>query len=146
MIMKKYIPAVIRGIIAGAMTILLGWAVGFIFSNFYVSDLHLIWQVCFWSLLVFVPFSICRIGVLFYHKVKKHPKDNRKFWNLLDFVLTYIFSVIWQALILDNFETHYALVYGSVIAFVSAIFGIVSWYDSKNNEEKKSKKRSNRKK
>ena len=57
MIMKKYIPAIIRGIIAGAITILLGGAVGLAFPNFYVSDLHLIWQVCFWSLLVFVPFN-----------------------------------------------------------------------------------------
>ena len=144
--MKKYIPAIIRGIIAGAITILLGGVIGLASPNFYVSDLHLIWQVCFWSLLVFVPFAICRLGVLFYYKVKKYPKDKCKFWNSLDFVLIYIFSVIWQALILDNFETNYALVYGSIIALVSAIFGIVSWYDSKNNEEKKSKKRSKRKK
>lgn len=144
--MKKYIPAIIRGIIAGAITILLGGAVGLAFPNFYLSDLHLIWQVCFWSLLVFVPFSIFRTGVLLYYKVKKYPKEERKFWNSLDFVLTYIFSVIWQALISDDFETHYALVYGGIIAFVSAVFGFINWYDSKNNEEKKSKKRSKRKK
>lgn len=109
----------LKGLITALVNIGFAFIIGVIFQDFYVEDLHLIWQILFWCMLIAVSYTLVWSVCLIIYFFKKTNKYNYRYWNTLVIFSSVLISIIIRALLTSELDFQYLKVFGSISACIT---------------------------
>ena len=109
----------LKGLVTALVNIGFAFIIGVIFQDFYVEDLHLIWQILFWCMLIAVSYTLVWSVCLIIYCFKKTNKYNYRYWNTLVIFSSVLISIIIRALLTSELDFQYLKVFGSISACIT---------------------------